>query len=94
MTELSVVVQSFLVGLGIAGLGCFVITLWAIVDAVSTPPVDFISAGTGKVRWIAMLAVFYFFTLIGGLFLAIIYLTVTRRKLREGRIRSGGHTIP
>jgi len=58
MIEPSVVVPPFLVGLGIFGLVCFVITLWAIVDAVSTSRGGFVAAGTEKGRWIAMIAVF------------------------------------
>jgi len=90
MTELSVVVPPFLVGFGIAGLGCFTISLWAIIDAVSTPRVDFVTAGAAKGRWIAMISVFYSFTLIGGLFLAVFYLTVVRRRLRGDPIRGTG----
>ena len=87
MTESSVVIPPFLIGLGIAGLACFVISLWAIVDAVSTPGVHFVAAEVGRGRWIATIVVLYCFTLIGGLIFAIIYLTTIRRKLRGDRIR-------
>ncbi len=83
MTQPSVVIPPFLVGIGIVGLMCFVVTLWAIVHAVSTSRVDFVAAGTGKARWIAMIAILYFFTLFGGLVVATVYLTVIRRKLRD-----------
>ncbi len=86
MTSWMVVPASLLVGLAVIGLGSLVSSLWAIIDAVSTPKATFVAAGTSKGRWIAMIAVLYFFTVVVGMTLAIVYLTAVRPRLREATV--------
>jgi len=66
----------------IIGLLGFVIPIWAIVDAASRPSAAFSAAGSSKVMWISLIAVFWFITGIVGLILAVVYLASIRPRVR------------
>jgi phosphotransferase system glucose/maltose/N-acetylglucosamine-specific IIC component len=66
----------------LAGL---VVTLWAIIDAVSTPTSTFRDAGSSKALWITLISVLYFLTVYPGIIMAIVYLLFIRRRLRGSR---------
>ena len=59
-------------------------TLWAIIDAVSTPPSTFRDAGSSKALWICLISVLYLLTVYPGIVLAIVYLSTIRKRLRRG----------
>ena len=65
----------------IVGLGGFIVTVWAIVDAAVKPNTAFNVAGSSKGMWISSIAVFYFFTGIVGMILAIVYLASVRPRV-------------
>jgi hypothetical protein len=58
------------------------ICIWAIADAASRPTGAFVAAGSNKVMWIALIAVFYFLTGIIGTILALVYLASIRPRVR------------
>jgi hypothetical protein len=58
------------------------ICIWAIADAASRPKGAFVAAGSNKVMWIALIAVFYFVTGIIGTILALVYLARIRPRVR------------
>jgi hypothetical protein len=58
------------------------VPIWAIVDAVLRPGPAFAAAGSSKGMWIALIAVFTFFTGIIGLILGIVYLASVRPRVR------------
>ena len=59
-----------------------VIPISAIVDAISRPGATFTAAGSSKGLWIALLVIFWIFTGIIGLVLAIVYLASIRPRVR------------
>ena len=65
--------------LAIVALG---ICIWAIADAASRSSGAFAAAGSNKVMWIALIAVFYFVTGIIGVILAVVYLASIRPRIR------------
>lgn len=65
----------------IIGLGGLIVTIWAIVDAAMKPSAAFNAAGSSKPMWISLIAVFYFFTGIVGMILAIVYLASIRPRV-------------
>jgi hypothetical protein len=58
------------------------IPLWAIIDAASRPTGAFRAAGSSKGMWISLIVVFWFFTGLIGLILAIVYLASIRPRVR------------
>ena len=62
---------------------CLVVAVWAIVDAARRPREAHVAAGSPKELWITLIAVFAVAGGIGGLILAIVYLAVTRRRVRD-----------
>ena len=69
----------FVVIVRIALLGC---SIWAIIDVSSHSKQAFYSAGSSKVAWIVVIAIFTVFHGIGSL-IAIYYLVRVRPKVRR-----------
>ena len=65
---------------------CLVVAVWAIVDAARRPREAHLAAGSPKELWITLIAVFAVAGGIGGLILAIVYLAVTRPKVRAATL--------
>jgi hypothetical protein len=82
MTSPMVVPVDVLVCLAALGIGCLSMTLWAIIDAATTPNELFVAAGSSKRRWIAGIAILYTATVIVGVILALGYLLRVRPRLR------------
>jgi len=61
----------------LVGLG---VTLWAIIDAASTPASTFRDAGSSRSMWIALISVLYLFTVYLGIIVAAVYLGVIRKR--------------
>lgn len=76
--------------LAVAGLS---VTLWAIIDAASTPTSTFRDAGSSKAFWIVLISVLYFLTVYPGVIMAIVYLGVIRRRLRRPQLRPEPSTV-
>lgn len=76
-----------IVVVALAGLA---VTLWAIIDAASTPTSTFRDAGSSKALWIVLISVLYLLTVYPGIIMAIVYLSSIRRRLR----RSQAHREP
>jgi len=83
MIGVLVLTNAMLVGIAVVGLAGLAVTLWAIIDAVSTPASTFRDAGSSKTFWIAVIAILYVLTVYPGIVLAIIYLSVIRIRLRR-----------
>jgi hypothetical protein len=66
----------------IVALVGLVIPIWAVVDAASRPTAAFAAAGSSKGLWIALIVVFWFFTGIIGLILAVVYLAAIRPRVK------------
>jgi hypothetical protein len=63
---------------------CFVLALWALIDAAIRPSQVFQAAGQNKTLWIVLPIVgMFLFVLVGGV-LGIVYLTAIRPKLKQG----------
>ncbi len=69
----------------------FGLSIWAIVDVSSHSQRDFYEAGSSKVAWIVVIAVFTFFIGFGCL-IAAYYLIAVRPKVR--RIEAGQSASP
>ena len=82
MTSPLVVPVDVLVGMAALGIGCLSVTLWAIIDAASTPNERFVAARSSKSRWIAGIAILYTLTVVVGAILAVGYLLTIRPRLR------------
>ncbi|MGP0032597.1 MAG: DUF2516 family protein [Acidimicrobiales bacterium] len=67
---------------GLVIFASFAVTVWAVADAISRPSMAFRAARSSKAMWIALIAVFYFFTLIVGTVLAVVYLAAIRPRVR------------
>ncbi|MHB8379762.1 MAG: DUF2516 family protein [Acidimicrobiales bacterium] len=65
----------------------FGLSIWAIVDVSSHSKGDFYQAGSSKVAWIIVIALFTFFYGFGS-FIAIFYLIRVRPKVRKVEARS------
>jgi hypothetical protein len=76
--------------LTLAGLS---VTLWAIIDAASTPTSRFREAGSSKAFWIALISVLYFLTVCPGVIMAIVYLWFIRGRLRGRHPHSEHSTV-
>jgi hypothetical protein len=74
-----VISATALILLAVVGLG---LTVWAIVDAATTPSSAFRAAGKSKGMWISLIAVLYLVTGIIGTVLAIVYLASIRPQVR------------
>jgi hypothetical protein len=83
MTAILVLSNGMLVAIAIMALAGLAVTLWAIVDAASTPSSSFKDAGSSKAFWICLISVLYFLTVYPGIVLAIVYLVIIRAKLRR-----------
>jgi hypothetical protein len=59
-----------------------VIPIWAIADAATRPTGAFTAAGSSKGLWITLILVFWFFTGIIGLIVAIVYLASIRPRVK------------
>ncbi len=75
--------NEMLVGIAVIALGGLAVTLWAIIDAASTPSSTFRRVGSSKGMWIGLISVLYFLTVYPGIVTAIVYLVVIRRRLRR-----------
>ena len=64
------------------GLVVSVISIWALVDSIARPSAAFTAAGSSKGMWIALIALFWLFTGIVGVILAIVYLVSIRPRVR------------
>jgi hypothetical protein len=80
MIGILVLTNGMLVGILLVALTGLAVTLWAIVDAASTPSSTFRSAGSSKGLWIGLIAVLYLFTVYPGVIVAIVYLVVVRKR--------------
>jgi hypothetical protein len=69
----------FVFVISVAGIA---VPLWAIIDAAMKPAAAFNAAGSSKGMWIALVAVFTFFTGLVGLVLAIVYLASVRPRVK------------
>ncbi len=76
--------------LALAGLS---VTLWAIIDAASTPTNRFREAGSSKALWIALISGLYFLTVYPGVIMAIVYLWFIRSRLRGRHQHSKRSTV-
>jgi len=83
MIGVLVLTNRMLVGIAVVGLAGLAVTLWAIIDAVSTPSSAFQDAGSSKTFWIAVISVLYLLTVYPGIILAIVYLSIIRKRLRR-----------
>jgi len=84
-----VIPASLFVGLWVLALVGLTVTLWAIIDAVSTPDADFVAVRVSKTRWIVAIALSYVLTAVVGIIVAVVYLIAIRPKLRvteRGRV--------
>jgi Na+-driven multidrug efflux pump len=66
----------------IVAIAALAVPLWAIIDAASRPSGAFQAAGSSKGMWISLIAVFWLFTGIVGVILAIVYLASIRPSVR------------
>jgi K+-transporting ATPase A subunit len=87
MTAILVLTNGMLVAIAIMTLAGLAVTLWAIVDAASTPSSSFKDAGSSKAFWICLISVLYFLTVYPGIVLAIVYLVTIRAKLRRSQMK-------
>jgi hypothetical protein len=85
MTGVLVLTNSLLVGIAVVALAGLGVTLWAIIDAASTPSGTFRAAGSSKTLWISVISILYVLTVYPGIVLAIVYLSVIRTRLRRPR---------
>ena len=67
----------------------FGLSIWAIIDVSSHSKRDFYEAGSSKVAWIVVIALFTFFYGFGCL-IAIYYLIRVRPKVRIVEVRQTG----
>jgi hypothetical protein len=58
-----------------------VVPIWAVVDAISRPGAAFTTARSSKGMWLALILVFWIFTGVIGLILAIVYLASIRPRV-------------
>jgi hypothetical protein len=83
MTAVLVLTNTMLVGIAVSTLAGLAVTLWAIIDAASTPSNTFRDAGSSKTLWISAISVLYVLAVYPGIILAIVYLSTIRRRLRR-----------
>jgi len=83
MIGILVLTNGMLVGILVIALAGLAVTLWAIIDAASTPSSTFRRAGSSKSLWIGLISILYFLTVYPGVIVAIIYLSVIRRRFRR-----------
>ncbi len=83
MIGVLVLTNAMLVGIAVAALLGLSVTLWAIIDAASTPSSTFREAGSSKTFWITVISILYLLTVYPGIISAIIYLTIIRVRLRR-----------
>ena len=88
MIGVLVLTTSMLVGIAVVALAGLAVTLWAIIDAASTPSGTFRAAGSSKTRWISVISILSVLAVCPGIVLAIVYLSVIRVRLRRPRARS------
>ena len=89
MTGVLVLTNTILVGIAVLSLAGLAVTLWAIIDAASTTSDTFQGAGSSKTLWIAAISVLYVLTVYPGIILAIVYLSIIRKRLRRPRSNPG-----
>jgi hypothetical protein len=82
MIGVLVLTNAMLVVIAVLALAGLSVTLWAIIDAASTPSSTFRNARSSKTLWISLISVLYLLTVYPGIILAIVYLTIIRRRLR------------
>jgi hypothetical protein len=85
MTAILVLSNGMLVGIAVVALAGLAVTLWAIIDAASTPSSTFRAARSSKAFWISLISVLYCLTVYPGIILAIVYLSIIRVRLRRAR---------
>jgi hypothetical protein len=83
MIGILVLTNAMLVIIAVIALAGLAVTLWAIIDAVSTPSSTFQASGSSKAFWISVITVLYLLTVYPGILLAIAYLSIIRRRLRQ-----------
>jgi membrane-bound ClpP family serine protease len=83
MIGILVLTNAMLVGIAVFALAGLAVTLWAIIDAASTPSSTFHHAGSSKSFWISVISILYFLTVYPGIILAIVYLSIIRARLRR-----------
>jgi hypothetical protein len=93
MTGVLVLTNGMLVGIAVVALAGLAVTLWAIIDAASTPSSTFRDAGSSKTSWIAVISILYLLTVYPGIILAMVYLSITRRRLRRTDPNSGSSAV-
>lgn len=93
MTGVLVLTNAMLVGIAVLALAGLAVTLWAIIDAASTPSSTFRDAGSSKAIWIFVISVLYVLTVYPGIISAIVYLSITRRRLRRPHPSPGPSSV-
>jgi len=83
MIGVLVLTNAMLVGIAVFALLGLAVTLWAIIDAASTPSSTFRDAGSSKTFWIFAISILYCLTVYPGIISAIIYLSIIRVRLRR-----------
>ncbi|MDA8392689.1 MAG: hypothetical protein M0Z87_07790 [Actinomycetota bacterium] len=58
----------------------FVVTLWALIDAIRTPATSFVGVGP-KALWIGLLAAGLIFAVVPGALVGVLYLALVRPRL-------------
>lgn len=93
MTGVLALTNGMLVGIAVVALAGLAVTLWAIIDAASTPSSSFRDAGSSKTLWISVISILYLLTVYPGIILAIVYLSITRRRVRRTHPNSGSSPV-
>jgi len=83
MIGVLVLTNAMLVGIAVFALLGLAVTLWAIIDAASTPASTFRDAGSSKTFWISVISILYVLTVYPGIISAIVYLSIIRVRLRR-----------
>ncbi len=83
MISVLVLTNAMLVAIATIVLAGLAVTLWAIIDAVSTPSGMFRDAGSSKLFWISLISVLYLLSGYPGVILSIVYLSIIRKRLRR-----------
>jgi hypothetical protein len=83
MVGVLVLTNAMIVIIAVFALAGLAVTLWAIIDAVSTPSSTFQAAGSSKAFWISVISVLYLLSIYPGIILGVVYLLTIRRRLRR-----------
>jgi hypothetical protein len=93
MTGVLVLTNAMLGAIAVVAMAGLAVTLWAIIDAASTPSEIFRDAGSSKALWISVISVLYLLNVYPGIILAIVYLSIARRRLRQPHPNPGSSSV-